>query len=412
MNDAASSDDATDAKPEADKAAEQGAPQPPEGAFDPDPADEPAEDPTPTAAVPRVQVGDDGDGGGFGTPIDTDFPTAPTKGGLTAALVSVGAGLLGAGVVIAAGHGRHGSPSTIHWSTYGVGLAATAVLLGLALFGAIGVGRKAGGQARGDLVTWPGVVGILATAPMIGVGVGPDHDGKWEAYLVGGVIACLAAIGYVIARRPAFVVVAIAGLGVLYGQVFSDTVSDSFKHDNRIVVFAIALTVFVAAVTVLGWFLPSRAISGVAVGVLGLVGLVGSMGALFAERKIAGVLGSFGGMFPGFGSASSGSGAYSSSMSFAPSSNPADYSGDVAWILAMVAALTLLWALAALVSDHSGFKVLAVALPAIAVPIGTAVLAVRHPAIWEGALGGAGALLVLAAFFVSRRKARAVGTSG
>lgn len=405
MNDAVSSDDVTDPKPEAEKAAEQEAPQPPEGAFDPDPADDPADqpvdDPTPTTAVPRVQVGsDDGDGGGgFGTPIDTDFPTAPTKGGLTAALVSVGAGLLGAGVVIAAGHGRHGSPSTIHWSTYGVGLAGTAVLLGLALFGAIGVGRKAGGQARGDLVTWPGVVGILATAPMIVVGVGPDHDGKWEAYLVGGVIACLAAIGYVIARRAAFVVVAIAGLGVLYAQAFSDTVGDSFKHDSRIVVFAVGLTVFVAAVTVLGWFLPSRAISGVAVGVVGLVGLSGSLAALFAERQIAGLFGSFGSFMPMMSDTS------------APSSNPADYSGDVGWVLTMVAALTLLWALAALVSDHSGFKVLAVALPAIAVPIGTAVLAVRHPAIWEGALGGAGAVLVLAAFFLSRRKARAVGGS-
>ncbi|HJQ05453.1 MAG TPA: hypothetical protein VJ872_08415 [Nocardioides sp.] len=409
MNDAASSDDVTDPKPEAATAADQETPQPPEGAFDPDPADEPAEDPTPTAAVPRVQVGaDEGDGGGFGTPIDTDFPTAPTKGGLTAALVSVGAGLLGAGVVIAAGHGRHGSPSTIHWSTYGVGLAATAVLLGLALFGAIGVGRKAGGQARGDLVTWPGVVGILATAPMIGVGVSPAHEGKWEAYLIGGVIACLAAIGYVIARRAAFVVVAIAGLGILYLQGFSDTVSDSFKHDNRIVVFAVALTVFVAAVTVLGWFLPSRAVSGVAVGVVGLVGLVGSMAALFAERTIVGLFGSFGGMFSGFDTGSGGASVHADT-SFQPSSNPADYSGDVAWILAMVAALTLLWALAALVSDHSGFKVLAVALPAIAVPIATAVLAVRHPAIWEAALGGAGALLVLAAFFLSRRKARAAG---
>ncbi|GAB4008708.1 hypothetical protein [Nocardioides ultimimeridianus] len=393
MDDAVNPDDATDPQQEA-PAADQG-PQPPAGAFDPDPAD----DPTPTATVQRVQVDSDDDGG-MGGPIDTDFPTAPTKGGLTAALVSVGAGLLGAGVVIAAGHGRHGDPSTIHWSTYGVGLAATVALLGLALFGAIGVGRKTGGQARGDLVTWPGVVGILATAPMIEVAVGPDHHGAWEAYLVGGVIACLAAIGYVIARRPAFVVVAIVGLGVLYVQGFRDTVSDSVKHHDHVVVFAVALTVFVAAVTVLGWFLPSRAISGVAVGVVGLVGLVGSMAALFAERQIAGLFGSFGSFLPMVDDAS------------APSSNPADYSGHVAWILVMVAALTVLWALAALVSDHSGFKVLAVALPAVAVPIATAVLAVRHPAIWEGALGGAGALLVLAAFFLSRRKARAVGVSG
>ncbi|HWU21729.1 MAG TPA: hypothetical protein VN088_09390 [Nocardioides sp.] len=395
MDDAVNPDDATDPKREA-PAADQ-APQPPAGAFDPDPA----EDPTPTATVPRVRVDSDDSGdGGIGGPIDTDFPTAPTKGGVTAALVSVGAGLLGAGVVIAAGHGRHGDPSTIHWSTYAVGLAATAVLLGLALVGAIGVGRKIGGQPRGDLVTWPGVVGILATVPMIAVAVGPDHEGEWEAYLIGGVVTCLAAIGYVIARRPAFVVVAIAGLGLLYGQVFSDTVSDSVKHHDHVVVFAVAQTVFVAAVTLLGWFLPSRSISGVAVGVVGLVGLVGSMAALFAERQIAGLFGSFGSFMPMVSDTS------------APSSNPADYSGHVAWILAMVAALTVLWALAALVSDHSGFKVLAVALPAIAVPIATAVLAVRHPAIWEGVLGGAGALLVLAAFFLSRRKARAVGMSG
>lgn len=410
MNDDASSTAPSDGKDEA----------PPPTAFDPDPAD----DPTPTATTSTTSttgtaVADppvdrsgrgagDGDDGGFGTPIDHDFPTAPTKGGLTAALVSVGAGLLGAAVLISTLRGRSGDNGSIDWSTYSVGLVATAALLALALIGTMSVRRRSGGQARGDLVTWPGVVGIIATAPMIVVGIG-DNGGKWEVYLVGGVITVLALIGYVAARRAAFVVVAILGLAILYTQGFADTVGGSF-HQKRVVVVAVGITVFVVAITVLGWFLPSRAITGVVVGVAGLVGLTGSMVALFVERELAGFLGPMLSMFGGFDTSGSSdwSGSFPDSGGSGPlSANPADYTDQVGWILALVAVLTLLWALGALISDHAGFKVLAVALPALTVPIGTAVLAVQHPTWWEVALGAAGGVLVLAALLLARRKARA-----
>lgn len=371
-------------------------PTPPPTAFDPDPADDQPGTRTATLTDTRTGVAarDGGAGdGGFGDPIDTDFPTAPTKGGLTAALVSVGAGLLGAAVLIATMRGRQGADDAIDWSTYGVGLAATAALLLLGLVGAVAVRRRSGGQARGDLVTWPGVVGILATAPMIVLGLGPHHHGKGETYLVGGVITVLAVIGYILARRAAFVVVAIVGLALLYGQGFADTIGDSL-HEKHVVVVAVGITAFVVIITVLGWFLPSRAVSGVAVGAAGALGLTGTMAVLFAEREIAGVLGSFGSMLPMIGSGKL-------------SANPADYTDQVGWILAMVAVLTVLWALAALVSDHSGFKVLAVALPAVTVPLGTAVLAVQHPTWWEAALGAAGGVLVLAALLLARRRARA-----
>ncbi|MCL2543466.1 MAG: hypothetical protein FWE71_13560 [Nocardioidaceae bacterium] len=384
-------------------------PEPPRTAFDPDPA--PAAPPPPvdpsaapadgsTMAEPSDEAdGSDGDGaGGAGTGrVDTDFPTAPTKGGLTGALVAIGSGLLGAAVVISALRSRHNGD--LHVPTYVVGLVATALLLGLALMGAAGIRRRTGGQARDDLVTWPGTVGILATAPMIAVGLGQHMHGD-EAYLLGGVITVLALVGYVLARRPAFVVVAIVGLGMLYARGFDDVVGNHFQHQSGVVVATVAITVFVVAVTILGWFLPSRAISGVAVGAFGLVGVAGGMAALLAEREVGALMSRLGGMAP----MASGSLGQAAKLS----SNPADYSNDVGWLFGMTAILTVLWALAALVSDHSGFKVLTVALPALAVPLGTTVLIVQHPSIWGIVLGVVGALLVLLATAVARRKARAV----
>lgn len=391
---------------------------PPPTAFDPDPADQPdsaAEDPTPTQTVKVADLDDadastgSGGPGGFDVPIRTDFPTAPTKGGLTGALVALGSGLLGAAVLQSATRSRWGD--LLDKSTYAVGVIAAAGLLGLAVFAAVVVRRKAGGQARGDLVTWPGVVGILSLAPLIHVGLGPQHGGKWEAYLIGGLIAGLAALGYVVARRPAFVVTAIVGLGILYARVFDDTVGHSLKDQNLAVVVAVGVTAFVVIITVLGWFLPSRSISGVSVGVAGVVGVVGATLALLVQRILADLFGGFASIVGGVNSSATdaGSGAAGGLQAFlGGSTNPADYTGEVSWLFALSAILTVLWALAALVSDHSGFKVLAITLPVLEIPAGTALISVQHPSWWVVVLGAAGGVLLLAALFLARRKARKV----
>ena len=59
-------------------------------------------------------------------------------------------------------------------------------------------------------------------------------------------------------------------------------------------------------------------------------------------------------------------------------------------VLVIAAALTLLWALAAAVSNHSGFTILAIAMVAVVVPLATAALAAEHPSVWAGILAGSG----------------------
>ncbi|TNM38251.1 hypothetical protein FHP29_13225 [Nocardioides albidus] len=353
-------------------------PAPPATAIVTDPAD-PAEPAAPTA--PADATG----------PIEPELPVRATRAGTAGAVVALGTGLLAAAVVIAAVRGR--DDGGLDWSSYGVGLGATAVLLVIAVLGAL-AGRRAGGRAREEVVTWPGAVGILATAVMIGVGI--DRDDSWVAYLIGGTMVVLAALGYVAARRAAFVVVAILGLALVYGVAFDDFVADSLGDDHPQVIGAVLVSVFVVVVTLLGWALPSRAVSGVVVGVFGLVGILGILASFAVQRFLADMFGGMLGMsgMPGLLGGEKGSG----SRGFPAS--------DVWWVVALGGVLAALWALAAAISNHSGFSVLAIALPALGLPLACLALAAEHPTWWSAIAAVAGGVLLLGATLLARLRGR------
>lgn len=373
---------------------------------------DPAPDPAPpaggtvVATAPEAQPGGQGYGGppappgaGLGAPGPTDPAAAAKAGrtGATGAFAAVGAGLLGAAVVIARLRSR--ADGELDWSNFGVGLGATAVLLLIALVGAATAGRREGSRARADLVTWPGVAGILGVALMLDVGI--DSKGHGIGYLIGAVVVVLAAIGYVVSRRAAFVVTAIAGLGILYALGFEDLIADNVSDDSAPVVLGAAVGVFVVAVTVLGWVLPSRAISGVAVGVVGLVSYAGMLLMMLALRMIGEFFGGLGGgPFPGGGGGSGEFGWYAVTGAYREA--------DVWWTVGFAGVLALGWALAAAVSNHSGFAILALATPVVIVPLASAVLAVEHPTWWSAVLAASGGILLLGGVLLARRRGRAL----
>ncbi|MFC5730390.1 MULTISPECIES: hypothetical protein [Nocardioides] len=320
-------------------------------------------------------------------PIDADFPVRASKSGLTAAVVALGTGLLGAAVVIAAIKSRE--DGDLDWSNYLIGLGATAVLLVVALFAAA-TRRTTGGRAREEAITWPGTVGILATAQMIEVGL--DTDERWVGYLIGTTIVVLSALGYLAARRAAFVVTAVVGLGLLYLLAFDDLIADRVDEDDRIIVVAAAIAVFVITVTVLGWLLPSRAVSGVAVGAAGVASYVVLLAVLLVSQFGA----NFFGRMPMFGDDRGGR----------FESSPLYQDADVWWIVVFAAILTALWALAATVSNHSGFSILAIAMPVLVTPLALLLLAERHPTYWSGSLAVAGGLLLLGGVLLARSRSR------
>lgn len=376
-------------------------PQPPAGAIDDGDGDDgdatAPRDPAATTVVATApQTAWIGDGGGGGTPpegpVDPEFPVRASRAGSAGAIVALGTGLLAAAVAIGAVRAR--SDGDLDWSNYGVALGATAVLLFIAVLGSL-AGRVTGGRAREEVVTWPGVVGILATAVLIGVGI--DQDDSWVAYLIGGVLVVLGALGYVAARRAAFVVVAILGLAIVYGVAFDELVADSIGDGHPEVVGAVLVALFVVVVTLLGWVLPSRAVTGVVVGVAGLVGFVGILLTFVASRFFLGLFGPV--MFAG---------AEDDLGGFDPStlSGPGFDEADVWWVLALAGLLVVLWALAAAVSNHSGFAILAIATPAILVPLASLALAAEHPTWWAAIVASAGGVLLLGGWFVARLRER------
>lgn len=388
-------------------------PEPPAGAIDdgdgppapPAPAATPgahAAGPHDTAVQPPFPGGFDGDPPPPAAPADDaghdgpGLPARASRAGLTGAVAAIGAGLLGAAVLVSAFRSR--SDGELDWSVFGVGLGATAVLLVIAVLGSL-AGRTVGGRAREEVVTWPGVIGILGTGVMIVTAI--DQDDNWVAYLVGGVLFVLSVIGYAAARRAAFAVVAVAGLALVYTVAFDDFVADSISEGHPQVVGAVVVALFVVVVTLLGWALPSRAVTGVVVGVIGLVGFAGIMVSFVVTRYLGAFFGSMFGMGDDL------------MMSDDMMGSPVDFAvgfdeADVWWVLAFAAVLTVLWALAAAVSNHSGFSILAIAAPSVLVPLASVALAAEHPTWWAAALAASGGVLLLGGVALARLRGRSV----
>lgn len=328
-------------------------------------------------------------------PIDPQFPTRASKAGATSAIVAVGTGLLGAAVAIAAIRSRSDGDD-LDWSNYGVGLGATAVLLVVALLGAL-AGRRTGGRAREEVVTWPGVVGILGAAVMLNVGI--DSSENWLGYLTGAVLVVLGALGYVAARRAAFVVLTILGLALIYALLYDDFVAGNVGEGSPAVTAAAVVGVFVIVVTALGWLLPSRAVTGVVVGAVAVATYGGILVSFLVARYFFGFFGSFGLAGDAEGPALGGpSGA--DDFGFQES--------DVWWVLAFAAVLTVLWALAASVSNHAGFSILAIVMPTLTVPLATIALAAEHPTRWSVAVAAAGGVLLLGGLALARLRGKSV----
>ncbi|GAA3669244.1 hypothetical protein GCM10022237_31410 [Nocardioides ginsengisoli] len=371
--------------------------------------DAPATTTVVTGATPYPQPGGQGGdlppGAGY-APAGGAAPLSPkvSRAGLAGLVVPLGAGLLGAAIVISSVRSR--AKGDLDWSNYLIGVGATAVLLLVALLGSVASRRLEGGRARADVVTWPGVVGILGVALMIGVGI--DSDGEWVGYLIGAVTVALAALGYLSARRAAFVVTAIAGLTLLYTLAFHDVLGDQVDGEHGTIVLGAGVAVFVVAVTVVGWALPSRYVSGVVVGVGGLVAYVGMLVALFAMRVLGQLFGGFMSSFESSSGSASSDGSGSVAESHTVLAADSFSASDVWWILAFTALLAVIWSIAAAISNHSGFSILALAAPILTVPLATGALAVEHPSRWSAVLAVAGGLLVLAALAFSRLRGRSV----
>lgn len=368
------------------------------------PADAPSTAFAPASPVTTaIPTGNDGIPlGGFageppaqpGGPIEPDFPMRASRAGFTGAVVAIGTGLLAAAVVIAAVRAR--SDGDLDWSNYGIALAGTAALLAIALLGALS-GRKVGGRAREEVVTWPGVAGILGVGLCIGIGINEDEN--WVAYLIGAVLVVLAVIGYVAARRAAFVVVAILGLALVYAAAIDDVLPDSVGNEHPQVLGAVLVALFVLVVTALGWALPSRAVSGVVVGAAGVVGFVGIMASFIVFRYV-GMF--FGGMPMFMEESEQGMPGFDGDLGFDEA--------DVWWVLVLAAGLTVIWALAAAISNHSGFSLLAILMPAVLAPLATVALAAEHPSVWAGVLAGAGGVVLLGAAVLARLRGRRTAT--
>jgi hypothetical protein len=373
-------------------------------------SDRPADFPPPPATQAEATTAPPPPPGTTTAVIDPPPPSGPgvapaepaPRPGTVAAMTALGVGLLGAAIVISTVRTR--MDGDLDWSNYTVGLGATAVLVLVAVVAAMLVRRRDNAVGREELVTWPGTVGILGVALMFSVGL-EEQDWLEDifGYVVGGIIAGLAIAGFLAARRAAFVVLALFGIGIVYANAFADLFGDVGDENDSAIIVAIGLAVFVVGATVLGWLLPTRATSGAAVAVVGVIGF----GLIMAAMLIAQL---FSSMFASFGLMDMGTGEESDPFA-APESPDLDFDNDVWVVLGLALLLTVMWALAAARTGHSGFTISAIAMPSVVVPLATFVLAVEHPTWWGVAVAAVGAVLLAGGGMLGRLKAKAARTA-
>jgi hypothetical protein len=142
-------------------------------------------------------------------------------------------------------------------------------------------------------------------------------------------------------------------------------------------------------------------VSGVVVGVVGLVGILGTLGSFAVMRFLGGI---FGGMTSMLGDTEGDTKSLASTTSVSVSSG--FDASDVWWVVAFGGALAVLWALAATASNHAGFSVLAIAMPALGAPLASIALAAEHPTWWAATTAVSGGVLLLGGALLARLRGR------
>ncbi len=309
-------------------------------------------------------------------------------------LVALGVGLLATAVVVSTLYTR--DRGFLDGTNFAMGVLASLALLGVAAAGWV---LDRARDRETDLVAWPGAFGVVGVGLMIGVLM---DDNQATAYVVGLVVAALAAGGYLLTRRSPFVLVAVAGLSAFYSQAIEDIFDLGEGGDNAAAGASAALLVFTIAVTVAAWWLPERVLVGVTVGAVAVLGnavLLIGLGVLAAVQT---AFSAFEMPELTFDDLEEGSGDLSA---FQPERFDA-YDNDVWTIVAFTMLLVIGWAACALLTRAVGYRLLVVAGLALVVPVAPLALSADHPTYWElvfAVLGGAVLAMVLARVLFARR---------
>lgn len=301
-------------------------------------------------------------------------PTAPARPPLERPVVALGVALLATAVVLSASYSR--ARDHLDWSNYLVGLLATAGLLGVALATRL---RAPGADGATDLVAWPGAFGIAGVGLMIGVGL---DDADATVYVAGLAVVVLSVAALLLSGRGPFVVTAVLGAFVVYVEAVSDVFTgQELGEELPAIKIVLALTLFAVLATAACWTrAESRVLGGAVAGGLTVAAFAGVTGVLSINQAFLVPL--------TFHAEDLGEGA-----AYADYDGPA-YDGvtDDGWtILALAVLLMLGWAACAALTGHVVYRILVVAMAVSVIPLVTQVLTVEHPTWWAvvpAVLGG------------------------
>lgn len=323
---------------------------------------------------------------------------------LPSVATAFGVALVSAAIIVSAIYAREGDD--LDTPIFLMGLLATAGLLGLAAGSHL---MLPDAERRAALVSWPGAAGIVGAGIMLAVGIDEDPAGTYAA---GTLILVVSALSYLGSKAAPFVLTTILGLALVYIQVFDDVIDTDGDGTNSFMIEGAAVLVFVGAVTAVGWLLPkTRVLSAVIVGAGGIVMLAVLFQTLVAfgqlQRAYADYPPSDGTRYSGSYEQLQGEHMdepyisdegccdedYDESF-FAPGQeNP--YRNDTWVVLSYSAALALFWAFCALATGHVAFRLLSAAILVLSVSASIFALAVSHPTWWQVAVTGLGGLVLV-----------------
>lgn len=285
------------------------------------------------------------------------FPSAAT---------AIGVGLLLAAAAISAAFARR--KGELDGSVLTVGVLAILALLAVSAFAGL---RHPDLERRASLASWPAAAAFAAGGVLLGVVV---NDDKTSLYLGSATVFVLSLACYLIGRARAFVVTGLLALGLLYAVAFADLFLDD--GDNALMIAGAGILAFVVVVTALGWLVPKdRAFIGVLTGAVTLYAMWGTFPLV--------------GLFGFFALSSEGPGPGGEFH------NP--FENDIYVLLGICAVLVALWAYCAAATGHVGFRVLIIALTAMAPMAAVFGLGARHPTWWAVGLCALGGLALLVA---------------